>query len=307
MRMRMRIDDEGDARAEASTIVRELVDQHGARLRRLQRPADVWTELSAPLANARRRFNKRVNATLRDRGIFEAAVHEELVAPIEARLTREQADEDRGAVKVAEYRHGQAAHAAAPPVPVADKPERQKQPRTESRATGANRFERSPSERPVDPLADQRSTSMIFIVVGALAAVAMGAFALQHSANESLASRVQRTYVPARCTIVDINERVEEGGGHLYEIRFEHVVGDKHLINNRYSPDVAEVSTRLYNVGDNPECYCDPRNSAECFLYKGQETNREQVPWAYIVLFPALLLGIGLWMRFSPTVLDSGD
>lgn len=151
----------------------------------------------------------------------------------------------------------------------------------------------------VDPgLADYRQTGTIFVGIGALLTVGMAALALGMTGKERLAERVQTTFVQDKCTMVESRDVRGEGGTLEHVVAFEHEKAGRRYRNSRYSPDVEfGPGASWMPVGKVVDCYCAPDDPAECFLYKGQEKNRESIPWIFIVLFPVLWLGIGFAIR----------
>ncbi len=264
------------ARTRARDIVRRIADDHRAELEKIRHAADVWTELAEPLAEGRRQFERGVAKPLHDDGIFEAEVHEELIAPVEARRARELEAEDRDAVRNGDYRTAETPReepAEAPPK----------------------------SDTPLDLVRDdQRKTANIFFGLGLFSAVTMGSIAAIHVSKERLARRVQAEFVRSECTIVESRDEPGEGGSLDHHVAFERVVDGHRFVSERYSPDVVHgPGAHWMPVGRKVECFYDPKDPATMFLYRGQDKGREELAWRYVFAFPLLFVVMGLMMRYS--------
>lgn len=274
----------------AFQLAANIAKAHATRLDRLFTERDVESALAEPIEKARARYRKKVAPALH--GIFEEAVEEKLVTPVAKRIARERAAEDREAVREdLGYRT-----AEERPRP---KPEPEPEPEKKKR--------RRKRERVEPGLAEHRKTGTFFMWIGALLTLGMGTIAVTSLRKDRLAKRVQTTFVHDTCTVVESRDVKGEGGSFDHVVAFEHEKDGRKYRSDRYSPDLQfGPGASWMPVGRVVDCWCAPDDPAECFLYKGQEKNREQIPWIYIVLFPALWLGMGFAMRNADKLPD-GD
>lgn len=286
----MAIDDRQRARSMAFQLAADLAKAHAARLDRLFTERDVESALAEPIEKARARYRKKVAPALH--GIFAEAVEEKLVRPVAKRIARERAAEDREAVRE-DLGYRTAEERPRPKPEPEPEPEKKRKRRRRER------------EQVVPGLADYRRTGTIFVWIGALLTVGMAAIAVIAVRKDRLAQRVQTTFVHDTCTIVESRNVRGEGGSFDHVVAFEHQKDGRNYRSDRYSPDVQfGPGAGWMPVGKVVDCYCAPDDPAECFLYKGQEKNREQIPWIYILLFPALWLGMGFAMRNAKKLPD---
>jgi len=283
----MKVDDEAKARSFARDLARSLADKHRKVLERITSSSDVWTELAEPIASARARFSKEAKK-FRSRGFFEQSIHEELVAPVDARIDRERADEDRLAV-----REGAGYREAPPERP--PEPKKEKRPEKPQKRSEAN-----------DAYTDLRSTGRIFLAIGAFATVGFAILALTLLRKERLVARSQTVYRAAQCTIVESRDvRDPDGGGQMHVFKFTLDLDGKHYVGDRYSPNVDHgPGSQWFPVGRSVDCVYDPEDPQMLFLRRGTSSKTERTNWLYMFVFPLLFLGIGAWMRYAPQSID---